>query len=74
MLMSETICGQHCLQFFYHMKGSNLGTLNVYQKFKIKKRDRVWAASGDHGEDWNEVVLNLGTKSCYQVKAVLFII
>lgn len=39
--------GRTCLQFYYHMYGSSMGTLNVY----IHGRN-VFSASGDKGDRW----------------------
>ena len=39
-----------CLTFFYHMYGSSMGTLNVFNRDTI-----IFTTSGDHGYDWKKV-------------------
>ena len=36
-----------CLEFYYHMYGSTMGTLNVFSGSEI-----VFSASGNHGNQW----------------------
>ena len=68
LLTGPRICGQHCMQFFYHMQGPNMGKLNLYQKFKNSEEDRVWMMAHDQGSEWNEAVIDLGTgrTNCFQ--------
>ena len=39
-----------CLTFFYHMYGSSMGTLNVFNGNTI-----IFTVSGDQGDYWNKV-------------------
>ena len=39
-----------CLTFFYHMYGSSMGTLNVYNGNTL-----IYTASGDHGSNWRKI-------------------
>ena len=43
-----------CLRFSYHMYGLAVGKLNVYQGSK-----KVWSLSGNKGDDWNRVLLDI---------------
>ena len=38
-----------CLEFWYMMYGSDLGTLNVYQKVGNSLGSAIWTISGDQG-------------------------
>ena len=39
-----------CLTFFYHMYGSSMGTLNVFNG-----NTTIYTASGDHGNNWRKI-------------------
>uniref|UniRef100_A0A2C9KBP7 MAM domain-containing protein n=1 Tax=Biomphalaria glabrata TaxID=6526 RepID=A0A2C9KBP7_BIOGL len=41
-----------CFNFMYHMKGSDIGTLNFYVKYGLTTM-KVWTLSGDQGTSWN---------------------
>ena len=41
-----------CLEFWYHMYGSNTGSLNVYKKTGSSVGVRIWSESGDQGNEW----------------------
>ncbi|XP_041467552.1 MAM and LDL-receptor class A domain-containing protein 1-like [Lytechinus variegatus] len=48
--------GGHCIEFFYHMWGENMGTLNVYALqtgSDVNSSVPIWSRSGDQGNDWN---------------------
>ena len=40
-----------CLVFYYHMYGSNMGTLNVFSG-----NDKIFTKSGNQGNYWKKVV------------------
>ena len=55
--MVSTVFGSattKCFQFYYHMFGKNIGTLNIYQKgFKSNSKPALlWTRSGDLGNVW----------------------
>ena len=44
-----------CLQFWYHMYGSHIGTLNVQIKRMVGGKPTyilMWSKSGDNGNRW----------------------
>lgn len=44
-----------CLQFWYHMYGRHIGTLNVRVKRAVQGKPTYflqWSRSGDHGNRW----------------------
>ena len=47
-----------CLEFWYHMYGINVGTLNVYTK-QLFFRRLVWAKSGNQGNLWRKAQVPL---------------
>ena len=41
-----------CVQFWYHMKGKDIGSLNVYIQTN-ESRTLVWKRTGEQGDNWN---------------------
>ncbi|XP_071104753.1 MAM and LDL-receptor class A domain-containing protein 1-like [Haliotis cracherodii] len=56
-----------CLQFYYHMHGNTMGSLNVYVSVNGNRGSPVWTQSGEQGNKWilGEVTIKASTK--YQV-------
>ncbi|CAC5390463.1 unnamed protein product [Mytilus coruscus] len=48
-----------CLKFHYHMFGSTMGTLNVYQGNRL-----IWRKTGNQGNQWQLAELVLQANSC----------
>ncbi|PFX12596.1 G-protein coupled receptor GRL101, partial [Stylophora pistillata] len=50
-----------CLQFWYHMYGKDIGTLNIYIE-AVNSEKKVWSQQGDQGDKWifAQVPVNLG--------------
>ena len=54
-LMSPTLnlgISGMCLQFFYHMYGSNINRLNIYAKQNDNLGKPIWQKIGDQGNKW----------------------
>ena len=52
---SEVIMGSStgmCLRFWYHMKGSHIGILNVYLKIIGVSQSILWSLGGAQGNNW----------------------
>ena len=58
--------GTMCLQFFYNMYGSNVGTFNVEINGK-----NVFSKSGGQGNIWHEVKKDVNFSGMYTVREVL---
>lgn len=57
-----------CLQFWYHMYGSGMGTLSVYLKTGNRLANRpIWSESGDKGNQWRKATTTIISRSAYQV-------
>ncbi|XP_015749454.1 PREDICTED: MAM and LDL-receptor class A domain-containing protein 1-like [Acropora digitifera] len=41
-----------CIQFWYHMRGREIGILNVYIRTN-ETRTLIWQLAGDQGDNWN---------------------
>ena len=57
-----------CVQFWYHMKGKDIGSLNVFIQTN-QSRSLVWSQAGDTGANWlfGQVGHQGGSKS-YKVR------
>ncbi|XP_076084855.1 MAM and LDL-receptor class A domain-containing protein 1-like isoform X1 [Mytilus galloprovincialis] len=42
----------YCMTFWYHMKGTNVGTLNIYMEGQNIGKSQIWRRSGQQGNDW----------------------
>jgi hypothetical protein len=56
-----------CLRFSYHMYGLAVGKLNVYQG-----TNKVWSLSGNNGDTWNSVFLDIFGTVNGSVRFILF--
>ena len=61
--------GKMCLQFYYHMYGAGMGTLNVFLK-----RARVFTACGDKGDKWLKAAIDVDLSGMYAVRDYILII
>ncbi|XP_031549766.1 uncharacterized protein LOC116287250 [Actinia tenebrosa] len=55
-----------CLSFWYHMKGSGMGTLNVHIQDGNGER-QVWSVSGNKGDQWQPGELTITSPTDYKV-------
>ena len=56
------------MSFWYHMRGSRIGSLNVYQATNYGSMDNlVWAKSGDQGSRWVKGVVSLTSDKDFQI-------
>ena len=65
---------QKCLQFWYHLYGPHVDTLNVYTKKNKQLGSPVWTLSGTQGNKWKHAVVSLTVSSKFQVKSVVKIL
>ncbi|XP_071956926.1 MAM and LDL-receptor class A domain-containing protein 2-like [Antedon mediterranea] len=56
-----------CWQFWFHMYGSNAGTLNVYVKDSSTLDFPVWMRSGDQGNQWLIAQVTVSPLAAYQI-------
>ncbi|XP_052255034.1 SCO-spondin-like [Dreissena polymorpha] len=64
-LTSEPV---HCFRFWYHMYGSSIGRLNVYQVTNGGLPGKlVWSLSGDQGNSWKEGQVPLNSHQSYSI-------
>ena len=72
---SSSTSSQHCLQFYYHMYGSDIGTLNVYQVSSgytvTNTTSPKWSMSYDVGSGWKKAEVTLDLLGDYQVYTTL---
>lgn len=46
--------GIYCLQFYYHMAGSGMGTMAVARRLHLGAHGVLWQRSGHQGAEWNQ--------------------
>ncbi|UJR31098.1 hypothetical protein I4U23_018606, partial [Adineta vaga] len=51
--------GPHCLVFWYHLYGPDIGTLNVYSRIGTSQPQLEWSLNGDHGDQWRMGAVNV---------------
>lgn len=56
-----------CLQFYYHMFGATIGTLNVYVTYSSFWRTKVWSKSGNQSNSWNIAQVSFSSFVSYNV-------
>ena len=66
-LVSPSLTGDFCVQFYYHMYGSSVGTLRVL-RLTGSQRTIVGAFTGDRGNVWHLANIDLPAAQIQQVK------
>ena len=63
-----------CLQFYRHMFGTAIGTLNVYVKTGRGKamESVIWTSSGNQGNSWIQSQVPVFSSKPFRVRVVLF--
>jgi len=56
-----------CLQFWYHMYGRAIGTLNVYLRSRSWSMSKVWSKTGNDTNIWNVAQVSVSSRYSYQV-------
>lgn len=56
-----------CLQFWYHMYGRSIGTLNVYIRGSAWAMTKVWSKSGNDTNIWNVAQVSIRSRYRYEV-------
>ncbi|CAF4185562.1 unnamed protein product, partial [Rotaria sp. Silwood2] len=51
--------GTHCLVFWYHLYGADIGTLNIYTRIGASTPQLEWTLSGNHGNQWRMGAVNV---------------
>lgn len=56
-----------CLQFYYHMYGATIGTLNVYVKVASYWSTKIWTKSGNQTNTWNVALVPFSSRNGFNV-------
>ena len=51
-----------CLEFFYHMKGKTIGTLNVYTEYIFTWRSKIWSKTGNQSNIWSKAQVTIKSR------------
>ncbi|XP_020916346.1 chymotrypsin-like elastase family member 2A [Exaiptasia diaphana] len=57
----------NCLEFFYHMKGVNIMTLNVYTQEASGSRTLRWSLTGQQDSKWLHASIHFQNQDLYKV-------
>ncbi|XP_043930192.1 MAM domain-containing glycosylphosphatidylinositol anchor protein 2 [Protopterus annectens] len=59
----------YCLEFYYHMCGKHIDTLNVYLQLKGQTTldSPVWTLSGNQGSQWNHANVSIQPTTSFQI-------
>lgn len=60
-----------CLNFWYHMSGSHIGTMNVYIKDGLTIGTKVWNETGDQGNFWLHARAPIKINNKFQVRCFI---
>ena len=60
-LVSQQVSGVQCVKFSYHMNGSQIGSLKVYQNTGVLKE--VFTKSGSQGNQWKKAQVQVNGNS-----------
>lgn len=59
------------MTFWYHMKGSKMGTLNIYTEGTTTAKSIIWTRSGSQGNDWVKGKVNITAMHGLKVSSLL---
>ena len=62
-----------CIQFWYHMYGSDIGNLSIYLKTN-QSETVVWTLSGNQGDQWRFGQTALNSRDAYKVGSLVFMV
>jgi hypothetical protein len=66
----DKVTGDFCMEFWYHMYGSSIGTLNIIQKtLQAGTETTVWSLSGNKGDMWKLGRLPIYSDERYSILA-----
>lgn len=60
--------GARCFNFWYHMQGSGIGSLNIYQGTSFRGKSKIWTLSGDQGDEWKHARVTIGKNMRYNYR------
>ena len=70
-LFSPTGSTTKCLRFWYHMYGSQMGTMNIYlSKNGSLPGTKVWSLSGNQGNQWSSGTVAVKSNTQYSVSVI----
>lgn len=69
---------RRCVNFWFHMYGATVGTLNLYVKTGLgnstKSESLIWALSGNFGDQWMNGQAPIISTQRYQVSFEMYVI
>ena len=71
-LVSPPVSGTQCLKFSYHMYGSHIRSLDVYQQNMGNRMVNLFKKSGGQGNQWNKAEVQINSGNRYSVSIIQF--
>ena len=71
-LVSPQVSGTRCLKFSYHMYGTGMGSLIVYQNMGSGMVE-LFKKSGDQGNQWKKAEVQINNGNRYSVSIYNFV-
>ncbi len=75
-LISPKVSGAQCLKFYYHMYGSDIRSLKVYQATSSMSFGwtQLFEKSGDQGNQWKKAEVQINNGVDYSVSTYNFVL
>jgi hypothetical protein len=64
---SQPVTTGSCVSFYYHMYGTQMGTLNVYARTGNAIGSPILSTKGNHGNKWLKAQVSVRSTSTWQV-------
>ncbi len=72
-LISPKVSGAQCLKFSYHMYGSHIRSLKVYQAMS-DRWSQLFEKSGNQGNQWKKAEVQINNGAGYSVSIYNFVL
>lgn len=64
----EPVTQNFCLEFWYHMLGRNIHSLNINQYMENSQTEYlIWSLSDDQGDKWNRATIPLSSDEKFSI-------
>jgi hypothetical protein len=68
LISPQAPAGTYCLTFWYHMYGSQMGTLRVFARQGNNKGTPIWSRASNQGNQWTVAQVTVTTQAAWSVR------